>query len=59
MINRCVCFDITFEKLKSIAKEKNCLSIEELKTYVMFSNKCKLCLPYIETMLKTGETVFI
>lgn len=59
MINRCVCFDITFQKLKTIAQEKNCTSVDELKKHAVFSDKCKLCLPYIKTMLKTGETVFI
>lgn len=59
MINRCVCFGITFQKLKDIAKEKNCKSVDELKQHVVFSDKCKLCLPYVEAMLKTGETVFI
>lgn len=59
MINRCVCFDITFKKLKAIAQEKNCTSVDELKKHAVFSDKCKLCLPYVEAMLKTGETVFI
>jgi NAD(P)H-nitrite reductase large subunit len=58
MVDRCVCFNKTFKELKITAGLHGCTTIPELKKYVIFSENCKLCVPYIEKMLETGETEF-
>lgn len=57
-VTRCVCFNITFKELKEISDKNNCKNILELKQFVVFSQKCKLCLPYVEKMFETGKTEF-
>jgi hypothetical protein len=55
-INRCVCFNRSFIELKSMYG--HCLNTEELKSKANCCNRCRLCTPYIELMLKTGKTEF-
>lgn len=57
-VTKCVCFDITFAEMKSVMKEKNISTIEELKEIKTFAENCKLCIPYIDEMIKTGKTEF-
>lgn len=57
-IDRCYCFDKTFEELKAVAYQYNLHSINELQEEVDFGLKCHLCHPYINEMLRTGETAF-
>lgn len=57
-VTKCVCFDITFEEMKSIMKKNNIKTLEELKEIKALSGNCKLCLPYIIEMIKTGKTEF-
>jgi hypothetical protein len=58
MITRCVCFNKTFKELKIIYEQNNCQNLSDLKKYATFSEKCKLCLPYINKMIETGLTEF-
>ncbi len=58
MVDRCVCFNIKFSEMKEIAAKNNAKTITELKKYIIFGENCKLCIPYIELMLKTGKTEF-
>jgi bacterioferritin-associated ferredoxin len=58
MIDRCVCFDLTFDRLKQVAENHDCKSIDELQTVVRFGHQCRLCHPYVEKMLRTGRTSF-
>jgi hypothetical protein len=58
MVNRCICFNKTFKELKKIADLHGCITITDLKKYAIFSENCKLCVPYIEKMLETGITEF-
>ena len=58
MIDRCVCFNITFEELKNIAEEREIVDIEDLKDVVKCAMKCRLCEDYIIEMLRTGKTEF-
>ncbi len=58
MITRCICSDITFAELKDIADSTKSDSIDELKQHAQFGQNCKLCHPYVEKMLRTGDTEF-
>jgi bacterioferritin-associated ferredoxin len=54
MVNRCVCFNVTFKEiLEQYKKEKSLLKVLK-KTQV--GEKCGMCLPYIEESIKTGKT---
>ena len=57
-IVKCVCFDTTFQEMKSIMKEKDLKTIDELRKVKEVGNNCRLCVPYIEEMIKTGKTEF-
>jgi NAD(P)H-nitrite reductase large subunit len=57
-VDRCVCFDRTFSELKQVAKATGAKSIPALQCYVLFGRKCKMCHPYVNRMLKTGEVQF-
>lgn len=55
---KCICFDTTFEEMKEIMKKNNINSIEELRNIKQIAENCRLCLPYIEKMIETGQTEF-
>lgn len=57
-IDRCYCYQKTFDLLKAVAHETGANSIEALQAHVTFGENCQLCHPYVRRMLKTGETVF-
>lgn len=57
-IDRCLCFNQTFAELKKRAEEQGAQTLEALQKQVVFGQKCRLCHPYVRTMLRTGETVF-
>lgn len=58
MVDRCVCFNRTFSEIKEISDKYNIKTISELKKYITFGENCRLCIPYVELMLKTGKTEF-
>jgi len=58
MVNRCICSNISFEEVKKLAAEKNFNSVEELQLNRVCCRHCELCRPYVEEMLRTGETSF-
>jgi len=57
-IDRCMCYQRTFDELKSIAEDTGAESVEELQEHAVFGHNCQLCHPYVRRMLETGETVF-
>jgi BFD-like [2Fe-2S] binding domain. len=57
-IDRCYCYQQTFEDLKEIAEEMDADSIAALQAHVTFGENCQLCHPYVRRMLETGQTVF-
>jgi bacterioferritin-associated ferredoxin len=57
-IDRCYCYQQTFEDLKAIAETTGADSVERLQAHVTFGENCQLCHPYVRRMLETGETVF-
>lgn len=56
-IDRCVCFDLRFSDLKRKLDERPA-DLEQIARRFGCGSCCGLCRPYIERMLKTGETVF-
>jgi bacterioferritin-associated ferredoxin len=58
MVTKCVCSDILFSEMKVTADKYDLRSVNELKEYVNIGENCQFCIPYIEKMLKTGETEF-
>ncbi len=58
MVDRCVCYNKTFAELKLKSQKSGARSIPELQRLVTFGENCQKCHPYVEMMLKTGETVF-
>ncbi len=58
MVTKCVCSDVLFSDMKKTADKFGLKSINELKEYIEVGNNCRFCHPYIEMMLKTGETEF-
>jgi len=57
-IDRCYCYQKTFEHLKAISDATGADSVERLQAHVTFGENCQLCHPYVRRMLETGETVF-
>jgi bacterioferritin-associated ferredoxin len=57
-IDRCYCYQQTFDDLKATAQATGADSVEALQSHVIFGENCQLCHPYVRRMLETGETVF-
>jgi len=57
-IDRCYCYDRSFEALKTVAENTGADSIDDLQVHVTFGENCQLCHPYVRRMLETGQTVF-
>ena len=57
-IDRCICFQKTFDELKRAAEAHGASSLEALQAHVVFGQNCRLCHPYVRRMLRTGQTVF-
>jgi len=58
MVDRCICFDITFAELHIIARSEGLHDIESLQRSVEFGQRCGLCKPYVQRMLESGRVVF-
>ncbi len=56
MVNQCVCFKVSFEKLKKISEKTGAVTVEELQQHIDFGLNCKRCHPYVRLMLRTGQT---
>jgi len=57
-IDRCVCFNVKIAKLKEIADQFSCKTIEDLQVHIDFGLACGMCIEYVERMLNTGEVEF-
>lgn len=57
-IDRCICYDRTFDELRRVAEANSAHSIDALQRYIDFGLQCELCHPYVRRMLRTGETWF-
>jgi hypothetical protein len=56
-VDRCVCVQVTFERLKAMADDGR-LDFEALRARSQCCSACKMCEPYVRRMLLTGETSF-
>jgi len=54
-VDRCVCFDVSFDRLKRHARETG-TDLAGLQERFGCGRGCGLCVPYIQRMLETGET---
>ena len=57
-IDKCICCNITFSEVKEKASNESVKDIDGLLEAVEVARNCKLCLPYLSEMLKTGQTEF-
>ncbi len=58
-VDRCICHQISFEQILKSVNERGLRTVQEIQAEKLSSTNCKLCLPYIERMLETGETSFV
>jgi bacterioferritin-associated ferredoxin len=58
MVNRCVCYRVPFTEMKEVADANGIRDLETLQQRIFFGFKCGLCRPYVEQMLRTGQTEF-
>lgn len=56
MVDRCVCHDVTFAELLRLVDERG-LSLEELQEETGCGTGCGTCLPYIDIVLETRQTI--
>lgn len=56
LVDRCVCFDVTFRSLKAEADATDA-DFEDLQRRFGCGRGCGMCVPYIHRMLRTGEVV--
>lgn len=56
-VDRCVCFNVTFQAMKDHI-EAHGGGLEELREHFGCGRGCALCVPYIRAMLATGRTAF-
>lgn len=54
-VNRCVCFDVSFVRLKDHI-EKHGGGLDEIQRTFLCGKGCGMCIPYIRRMIQTGET---
>jgi len=58
MVDRCICFNITFADLKVVAQRETIRDLDTLQRSVDFGLRCGLCKPYVQRMLESGRVVF-
>lgn len=54
-VDRCVCHDVRFSKLKALA-ERSGSDLDALSRKTGVGNGCGMCIPYVKVMLRTGQT---
>lgn len=55
----CVCHRRTFAELKRIAEQRGLTTLTALVDEGWCGGGCSMCHPYVEKMLRTGETEFV
>ncbi len=58
LIDRCVCYEVSFETLAAVADRSGAETLEEVQREITFGHDCCRCHPYVRRMLQCGETVF-
>lgn len=57
-IDRCMCNNVTFKEIHEIIVKKDLTSMQDLVKEKKVASNCRLCKPYIEKMIETGQTEF-
>lgn len=57
-VTMCVCHRVSFEELRDYALEQG-LEFEDLIAQNKCCCGCRMCRPYVEKMMQTGETAFV
>lgn len=57
MVSRCICCNQEFSHVLAVARDRGCSTVAELKEHLHVSAKCGLCIPFIQKVIETGETV--
>ena len=57
-VTKCICHDRNFEEIKEYAANNNITSVVTLQERKICSGGCRMCAPYVQLMLETGETAF-
>ncbi|MFH5831250.1 hypothetical protein ACG2F4_06150 [Halalkalibaculum sp. DA3122] len=57
-VEKCICHKRTFQEIKDYARRKGYQDVKSLQAEKYCSCQCGFCIPYIEMVLETGETVF-
>lgn len=55
-VTACICHNRTFRELKDLAERCGWTTVEEITAATGCGSGCGLCRPYLEQMLRTGET---
>ena len=58
MVTKCICYDKTFTDMKLLIDKHKLKTVDELQIHIPFGLNCKLCVPYVELVFKTGKTEF-
>jgi NAD(P)H-nitrite reductase large subunit len=58
-VSECICHNREFIEIKQYANQNNVTSLDELQDQNYCSNSCRLCAPYVEIVLETGQTEFV
>ena len=57
-VHRCLCFNHTFGDLKRLAEEHGLTTVQQITERTGCGSGCGLCLPYLDLVLRTGQTAF-
>lgn len=57
-VTKCICYNKSFAELKEFMRQNDLKNIDELRGKMNVAMNCKLCVPYIEKMILTGQTEF-
>jgi len=57
-VTRCVCYRRSFGELKRLAAEHGWSRVAEISQATGCGTGCGSCVPYLQQMLKTGDTCF-
>lgn len=58
VIDRCECCGLSFAAIVDHAQRRGTTSVRRLKRELGMGIFCSACRPYLETALRTGQTVF-
>lgn len=58
LVTHCICHDRSLKEIKEFAEKEGFTEVGELQAAEFCSTNCKMCKPYVELMLETGETAF-